>query len=422
MEELLCCGQPVAKSKSKTTGVFTVACKVCGRIGSGKSASGAEEDFKKAGGELPALPSGASALPQYMASRLSDMREVAVPFIANDRPALTRLIKNNVRYVMTRKEKAFTKCWETPEGQESIVHAMEEALSLGAELGKTGSLVPFGGSVEFIPAVEAYEFALTNGSSPPFGWIQIDMIHENDIRDISRINGEFSCKIKPAVPRGPLVAVAVYGYNHRLKKVIGEVYDVERLLEKAKHHSQSYQYYLRDKGRFARAKTEGKVSVDADGRRFTTVDVPTRDGGTWKKKIYEEEIRNPYEGPDQPEMLRKSAGKSFLGKYARVRNSEAAIDEIGDERNIEDAVDASISQAFKAFDTADPASAEPEPEETEADQEDIAEAESPDTEPSVEEVEAELVEENEKNGGGSLMDQVRGKVGTDKGKEDLEIF
>lgn len=402
-EELICCDRPTAKAKSKTTGVFTVSCSVCHRAGAGPTEAEAIADFKRkqTGSKLPVR---AGELPEYMASHITDLRALTIPFLANDRPALTSLIKRNIRYVMTRKEDPFQRCWQTPEGQESIVFALEEALSLGAELGKTGSLVPYSGAVEFIPAVEAYEFALTNGKNPPFKWIQIDMIHENDQRDVSRVNGEFTCKVRPMVPRGELVGVAVYGYSNRLGHVIGELYDVGRLLGKAEQHSASYRAYLNDLRAFDIARTEGRVKVDVGGREYAevviadetgdkyaaeneakfraaekegklkkdgrgdyvAVELPKKGGGTWTKKIYRSEIenpgtkvkfvyrddiKNPYEGPDQPEMLRKAAGKSFLGKYARVRGAESAMEESIKGDDVEGMVDASIDRAFQSFDS-----------------------------------------------------------------------
>jgi hypothetical protein len=279
---------------------------------------------------------------------MSQMTDIAAPSIARDRPALTRLIRNNIRHAMTREDEGFKRCWQTPEGQTSIVRSIEEALSLGAELGKMGSLVPFNGICEFIPAVEAYEFALTNGNNPPFRWIQIDMIHEHDIKEITRVNGEFTCTVKPGVPRGKLQAVAVYGYNNRLGKTIGEVYDVERLLDKARRHSQSYKYYLEDKRSFEEARTEGKLKSDGKGE-YVEKTMHKRGGGTWTKKIYRDDITNPYEGPDQPEMLRKAAGKSFLGKFARVRNAESAIEETRGADDAERVADAAIDAAFESF-------------------------------------------------------------------------
>jgi len=355
-ETMICCGQPVRRTRFKDTGTYAISCSICRKYAEADSPEEVEAQFK-ALGLTPALPAKPQELPSYVAAKVDELRQMTVPFVARDKPALTRLIKNNIRYVMNRTDEAFLKAWKTQEGQESIVHAIEEAMSLGAELGKTGSLVPFGSVVEFIPAVEAYEFALTNGSNPPFTWIQINMIHENDIHEISQINGEFSCKINPGVPRGELVAVAVYGMNTRLGKVIGEVYDKSRLLEKARIHSASYQYYLKDVSAFAKARTEGKVQRDG-GREYIVTPIKKRDGGTWNKKVYLDEISNPYEGADQPEMLRKAAGKSFLGKYARVRNSEAAIQEVsGDDPGSVDAmIDRTLDVAM--------ANLEAEPEET----------------------------------------------------------
>lgn len=426
MKELICCGQPVAKSQSKATKIYTIACLKCGKSGAGSTAEIAERDFESTGTTAVAVlaPTKVSQLPAYMASRMSDLREVAVPFLSNDRPALTRLVKNNVRYVMLQKTEAMNKVWQTPEGQESIVHAMEEALSLGSELGKTGSLVPFGGTVEFIPAIEAYEFALTNGANPPFGWVQIDMIHENDISVIQRVNGEFACSVKPGRPRGDLLQVAVYGHSNRLRHVIGEVYDVDRLLEKARVHSTSYQYYLQDKAAFEMARTEGKLKVDG-GREYVEKTMHKRGGDTWIKKIFGDDITNPYEGADQPEMLRKAAGKSFLGKYARVRNSEAAMDEVAGEPDVETVVEASIDAAFSAFDTTKtpPPKAAPEPD---PDPEPEPEPDEPtDAELAEELGQGEEPEEEEAQSGPSLMDQVKAKVGAKKEapvKEELDIF
>lgn len=291
------------------------------------------------------FPRSSNELPGYISSHMAEMRQVAIPFVANDKPALTRLVKNNLRYILIQSKDTLKKAWETPEGRESIVHALEESLTLAAELGRTGSLVPFRSVVEFIPAVEAYEFALCNGGNPPFRWIYIEAIHDNDVIDVGRVNGAFTCKVTPGRPRGELQQVAVYGHNNRLGIVVGELYDAERLLGKAKQHSSSYKYYLQDKAAFAMAVTEGKVKNEG-GRPYTEKQMFKKGGGTWIKKLYEDEITNPYEGPDQPEMLRKAAGKSFLGKYARVRNSEAAMDEM--KGTPEDKADALAGAAIDA--------------------------------------------------------------------------
>jgi hypothetical protein len=369
----ICCGramrQFVKKSNGKT--VYSVQCDVCGRRVDGANGGEIEKKLKEGTANLPVT---ATQLPQYAAAHLSDLAHITVPFIARDRPALTRLVKNNVRYIINQKTDNFLDCWKSKEGQESIVHALEEALSLGAELGKMGSLVPFGGVVEFIPGVEAYEFALTNGSNPPFAWINIEMIHANDVYDIKRVNGEFACSIKESIPRGKLLAVAVYGYNNRLNHIIGEVYDTERLLGKAKQHSTSYRYYLQDLLAYEQARSEGKTKT-GNGREYFEKTMFKKDGSTWTKKLFVDDIMNPYEGPDQPEMMRKLAGKSFLGKYARVRNAEAAMGEVvgGDPAGVDDIVDSTIDAAFAVYEDEQEPEAPVAPEENDAHEEPTAE-------------------------------------------------
>jgi len=420
-----CCGKAATKSHNRPTNTFTMLCEKCGRIGNGNTMELATAAFAKskpgaAVGDTQEpqqqpqqkqnLPARADQFPAYIVSRMAEMARLTIPFIAAETPRLERLVKNNVRHIMIQKNEKFMKCWQTPEGVESIVHALEEALSYGAELGKMGSLVPYGEVVEFIPSVECYDFALTNGSSPPFKWIQIDMIHDNDIREVSRQDGKFACKILPGTPRGELVAVAVYGFNNRLDHVVGELYDASRLLDKAEAHSPSYKAYCRAIQSYEFAKTERGVEYDPAGREYAMVadvspdadkyfeqdvenfraaekartlkknnrgeyaevTIPKKDGSSFQKKIYRktveapgeaqfkkayrDEITNPYEGADQPEMLRKAAGKSFLVKYARIRNSEAAMDEIKGtvEGEALEMVDRSIASAFDNMDRPPP--------------------------------------------------------------------
>ena len=411
---MYCCGGQARKAKTPD-GLFYVHCARCNKRGEGTTAEMAEQAFEALQQNAPVtnLPATAEQLPKYMISHLEEIAALTVPFVAKDKPALTRLLKNNLRHVMLRsKDSSFARVWQTSEGVESLIFAIEEAMALGAEMPKMGSLVPFGTTVEFIPAIEAYEFALTNGGNPPFSWIQIDMIYEKDIRKISRVDGVFSCSVEPHIPRGELVAVAVYGHNNRLGHVIGEVYDKVRLLGKAERHSASYKAYLRDLNAFKQARTEQRTGF-IEGREYAVVKVATdnadkyydqnlaqfkeaeaakalkkdakgeyaevtmnkKGGGTWDKKIYRsdmenpgteskklyfDEITNPYDGPDQPEMLRKAAGKSFLGKYAKVRNSEAAMDEIKGtpEQEVSRTIDASLDAAFSVMD-AEPADMTP---------------------------------------------------------------
>jgi hypothetical protein len=71
---------------------------------------------------------------------------------------------------------------------------------------------------------------------------------------------------------------------------------------------------------FRQAQVEGKTKRQGD-REYFVKTINKKDGGTWDKTIYLDELVNPYEGADQPEMLRKSAGKSFLNPYMKIRNS-----------------------------------------------------------------------------------------------------
>jgi hypothetical protein len=129
----------------------------------------------------------------------------------------------------------------------------------------------------------------------------------------------------------------------------------------------SEKYHEQDVESFEAAEKAGRLKTNTRGD-YAEVEIPKKDGGVWKKKIYRstvenpgtkseklyrDDITNPYDGPDQPEMLRKAAGKSFLGKYARVRNSEAAMDEVmnDDETAAEKMASSAIDAAFENIDT-----------------------------------------------------------------------
>jgi len=90
-------------------------------------------------------------------------------------------------------------------------------------------------------------------------------------------------------------------------------------------HSPAYKNYIQEKEDFQRAKVEGKLKKDDNGREYFEKKFPT-----WTKKVYFEDIVNPYDGPDRPEMLRKSAGKSFFRQFVRTRNAFAMSEELSD--------------------------------------------------------------------------------------------
>ena len=327
---------------------------------------------------LMIVPKNPGELENYLQNNQTHLIEITSP-VVGEKSAMLRLINNNMRYVQIASQ--LKKCWETQEGQESIIHETEEALMMGAELGKMGDLVPFGVVCQFIPSVEAFEFALTNGRNAPFEWIKIECVYEGDQIKSGRKDGDFFIDFESFGDRLKVEKVFVYGLERKSSNIIGEPYAADRLLEKAAVHSQPYRNYLKIMRAFEYAKSEGRTTTDPNGREFfsyyTIKDVstdkyfqksidnfyamesagklkkdskgeyaveiiPKGPNGPWEKKIYRheleggmeekiifiDELTNPYAGPDQPEMLRKSAGKSFLGKYAKVRNSEAAMDEV----------------------------------------------------------------------------------------------
>ena len=328
---------------------------------------------------LMVIPKNPMELESYFHDHQTHLIEITSP-VVGEKSAMLRLINNNMRYVQNAKQ--LESIWKTPEGQESIIHETEEAMMMGAELGKMGDLVPFNPVCQFIPSVEAFEFALTNGRNAPFEWIKIECVYEGDQIRSGRKDGDFFIDFESFGDRLKVEKVFVYGLERKSSNIIGEPYAADRLLEKAAVHSQPYKNYLKIMSAFEYAKSEGNSKIDPNGREFFTYftikDVSTdkyfqksvdnfyamesagklkkdskgdyaveefkgRNGkADWSKRLYRSELEggkeekiifiddltNPYAGPDQPEMLRKSAGKSFLGKYAKVRNSEAAMDEV----------------------------------------------------------------------------------------------
>lgn len=341
-----------------------------------KKSKGEDKKVNKQNTALMIMPHNPGELENYLQNNQTHLIEITSP-VVGEKSAMLRLINNNMRYVQLASQ--LEKCWETQEGQESIIHETEEALMMGAELGKMGDLVPFGAVCQFIPSVEAFEFALTNGRNAPFEWIKIECVYEGDQIRSGRKDGDFFIDFESFGDRLKVEKVFVYGLERKSGNIIGEPYAAERLLAKAYEHSPPYRNYLKIMNAFEYAKSEGKTSIDENGREsFTYYVIKEQDqyfendvaffkqeeeasnlkgsgknqyavqiinkkgGGTWEKKIYKnyieggkeqktiyiDDLTNPYAGPDQPEMLRKAAGKSFLRKYAKVRNSEAAMDEV----------------------------------------------------------------------------------------------
>ena len=347
---------------------------------------------KKQQTALTIIPHNPAEVEKYFVNNQNHIISITSPIIG-DESAMLRLINNTMRYVQNLKGDSWDKIWATPEGQESIIYGTEEAMMMGAELGKMGDLVPFGKICQFIASVEAYEFSLTNGKNAPFEWIKIECVYVGDDIRSGRKTGDFFLDFEKFGERIKVESVYVYGLNKKSKHVEGDVYAAQRLLEKAAEHSQPYKNYLKIMKAFDFAVSEGRNNTDPNGRKFFTyytikdvstdkyfqksVDnfyaqetagklkkdskgeyavevIPKGTNGPWEKKLYRSELEggkeekiifiddltNPYAGSDQPEMLRQGAGKSFLRKYGKVRNSEAAMDEVRtNEKMVERAFD-----------------------------------------------------------------------------------
>jgi hypothetical protein len=328
-----CCNEELTLKTGKKNGVDMVyyVCPACGKKGKGKTQKEAEKDFLSSQPDtlqntaLTPMPSTPDAVAEWSKKNLSALIRHSAQFI--DRPSTQRMIEKNVRYISGLSGGTWTKIWSSPEGRESIEYALSEALYHAATLPDMGSIVPFGSIAEFIPSVECYKFALETGNNAPFKDIQIIPIHENDITKCYRKDGNLCIDHAIGIPRGEIIAVAVTAIRTDTGNTIGEIYDVSRLMEKAAAHSPSYKNFIIEKENFQRLKSEGKLQKDAAGREYMEIEIPKRDGTTWKKKTYETDLVNPYEGPDRPEMLRKSAGKSFFRPYMKVRNSAAMAEE-----------------------------------------------------------------------------------------------
>jgi hypothetical protein len=276
-------------------------------------------------------PKSAVTLHKWAEQNMLALLESSAQFI--DKPATKRMIMRNVKYLMSVELKD---AWNTPEGQESISNALTESFEIGATLPEMGAIVAFGKTVEFIPAIEAVDFALTTGKSAPFKYISIEPLYDNDKytgpgRDYK---GEFNFEItQMGFPRGDLIGIVVKGFSNSENFVVGEAYDIKTLTEKAQKHSKSYQYYLKD--------LQDAKKAQAEGKKFQK----------WGKDVDPASLSNPYEDADKVDMFKKLAGKNFFKKYLRTRNARAVSEEWKDGEREEmtdsdyaDLIDESISK------------------------------------------------------------------------------
>ena len=357
--KIACCGKHIKpqKGKSEKGDYVYFKCPECGRSGIGKTEEQAEKEFEKS--TTTAIKTIApienkQSLFQWGEKNMSLFIEQA-PKI-QDKSATKYMIEKNLRYFSNLSGYAWDKIWNSPEGRESIEHAFSEAIYHVATLPEMGSVVPFGTTAEFIPAVECFVFALTTGKNRPF--IEIDMypVHENDQHNNYQKDDNFVFELIRGIPRGDCLAVVTEGIKIETNKKIGDIYDESFLMELAKRHSPSYRQYIIDKEDFQRMRIEGKLKKDTTGREYLEKKINKKDGGVWDKKIYEHDLINPYDGPDKIKMLVKLAGKHFFKKYMKVRNAAAMADEwngddIEDEITRNQAADNVLSSAQKQFNT-----------------------------------------------------------------------
>jgi hypothetical protein len=354
-----CCNNEIQIKSGNSDGkkMYYAECPTCGRKYKDENKSKVEDMFSvptpPKNYEIQPIPAKAADIVKWGNANIPALIQQSAQFI--DKPATQRMIEKNLRYVSGLSGGSWDKIWSTKEGQDSISYALSESLYHAAVLPDMGSIVPFGTIAEFVPSIECYKFALETGKNAPFKDIQIDLIHENDQTENSQEDGNFLIKIKRGIPRGEILAVVVSAIRIDTGNRIGDIYDVDRLLKKAEHHSPSYKNFLIDRDAFKRMEVEGKLKADADGRKYYEKVIPKKDGGTWTKKIYEGDITNPYDGPDRPEMLRKAAGKSFFRPYMKTRNASAMADEWQSDpiETREQAADTVLTRAAGQFTTSD---------------------------------------------------------------------
>jgi len=294
------CGNQIESKFSDKEKLHYFYCDKCKIGGKGKTPEEANTNFNAENIKTPATP---AELVKWSNDNMQVLSERSAQFI--DLPAVQRMIKKNTRYAMTAD---FKKAWNSQEGQESIINALQESFEIGATLPEMGCIVPFGAVVELIPALPAYEHALTTGKNPPYRNIRINCLHENDLYSGPSLkNGVFEFEItKMGFPRGEIIAVIVQAFDISAGNDVGDAYDTQTLMAKAEKHSAGYKYYLNDMSALRKAQSEGKDYIIK-----------------WDKKFYEKDIESPYVGADRKKMLEKLAGKSFFAKDMKVRNARA---------------------------------------------------------------------------------------------------
>ena len=343
----------------------TVACLTCRVKESGADHGEAYINYCRKIG-LPALEPVESAVAQSAAAlvpKKDNFVEYARQNIGNytmgvksfmTQSAVEKLLTNNAKYITT--EPLLDKLWTTEEGAQSLIDAFNESIGLAAELPTLGYIIPFGNTATFIPRVEAFQNVLTNGANAPFEWLNIEAIHEKDKVKMSRKNGSFNIEFENIgfFDRGEVVGVAVYGYHKASHMIVGESYEASRLFEKGTASSPAYKLYRMNVDFYNRMGSEGKLKMDKDGRQYAPMTMEKKGGGTWEKRIYREDLENPYENAHREEMLKKVAGKTFLNPYIKQRIGSVIVEEMQDRSfSVQNGAEKSVSMAEEQFSPAE---------------------------------------------------------------------
>ena len=366
-----CCNQEVRKAKEPGDGgttKYTIWCESCGRIGTGSTVKESEEAFDSWGDTAPTTDTPNKIAPvhqqaskttergTYLINSLNNRGSIGLvaPFVQHDRPALKMMIDKNIRYAMGLNGEKWDQIWASEEGAESITFAVEEALLLGATMPDMGCILPFGTVAVFIPDVSAYQFAVTTGHSAPFDWFEITPLYQNDKYEINQSPGVFDFRItKISIPRGDVIGIVPHG-KLRDGRIVGKIYEKKELLEKAAEYSPGYKAHIQNVRDLENAKISGEMKKDPDGREYVVKHIEYIKNGQKKsfdKKVYFDESTSLYEGASSVDMLSKMAGKSFLRKFIKTRNSTAAMYELSESTGSSepaDELDAVLDAALKA--------------------------------------------------------------------------
>jgi len=342
MQKVNCCNANIKVTKQGD--IFIYRCPICKKQSEGKTPADASAKWSELfGGEpeakkeakketkttapattLPAIskPTSPANIEQWAEENRTELIKKSAQWIGKS--AQQRMIEKNLYYIINHK--GLAKVWNTEEGRDSITHALEEANWYGADMPDMGSIIPFKKTCEFVASIEVFSTALTTGVGAPFEWIEIIPIYQNDIVKRGRKDDDYYCDVQESFPRGDLIGVVCWGKLKNGKR-IGQSYDIANLTEKAREFSAGYKASIVEQTEFNILKSEGKTKI-IDGRDYYIKNIKGYDGKPdWTKKIFYDEILNPYTGSSKEKMYCKLAGKSYFKEFMKRRNAMAMAGE-----------------------------------------------------------------------------------------------